>query len=225
MTFSTCNEWHRLSRLVLSLSILLLTACGLTGPFPGVPDFVSASSLPVYTGPVAAPQVAYRIDENRYFEIVPNRAAACSDASIYYRDDARGIRSFVMPLRNLGGVDLVIDAENDQYLVAPVDKGSGNCSSGGEACLGTTLPYSRDYGKTWERAHPRSSGYDVYLSGYDLIVSSGGWGEEKTKIIGTPSDINSWISFNSDVDPLPHIRKSPFDNKFHCVDDSRKKYE
>ncbi|MES2481225.1 MAG: hypothetical protein V4609_04435, partial [Pseudomonadota bacterium] len=141
-------------RLALCAFILLsalLTACGLTGPFPGVPDFVSASSLPVYTGPVAAPQVGYRIDENRYFEIVPNRAAACSDASIYYRDDARGIRSFVMPLRNLGGVDLVIDAANDQYLVAPVDKGSGNCSSGGGTCPGPGLIYSLDAGKSWKR--------------------------------------------------------------------------
>lgn len=124
---------------------------GMAGPYPGVPDFVDASSLARPQGPVAAPQVGYRIDGRRYFEIVPLGAAACSNADIYYVDKARGIRSRVLDTWELGGVDLVIDAANEEYLVGPITRGNTDCSSGGGFCGGSKLPYSTDGGRTWKR--------------------------------------------------------------------------
>ena len=44
-----------------------------------------------YTGPVAKPQVAYRIDDHRFFEVVPLEKFACARARLYYTDTARGI--------------------------------------------------------------------------------------------------------------------------------------
>ncbi|PSJ19105.1 hypothetical protein CVH10_24590, partial [Halomonas sp. ND22Bw] len=77
-------------------------------------------------GEVAAPQVAYRIDENRYFEIVPYGRGACTNAMVQFVDKAKGIRSDAVLLDpgSMGAATLIIDASNDQYLVAPVTRGN-----------------------------------------------------------------------------------------------------
>jgi hypothetical protein len=193
---------------------LVLTACsigGMAGPFPGVPELTSGSGYTRYRGPVAPPQVAYRIDENRYFEIVPNGAAACADAAIQYVDKARGIRSDVLSLRALGGVDIVIDAANDQYLVAPISRGNTDCSSGGGGCGGSTLPYSTDAGRTWKRTSPAASGgHAVYMSGENVYTSG-----MRAKISEFSLGYGSWKDGLLSEFPKPH--KAPLDTKFHCT--------
>ena len=189
-----------------------LLGCGVgRGPYPGVPDFVDASSIPVYKGPVAAPQVAYRIDENRYFEIVPLEAGACTVGRIYYNDKAKGIRSLVMSLKELGGVDLVIDAANEQYLVAPMTRGSVNCSSGGGFCGGPKLPYSIDGGRTWMRGEGRSASDEVHIQG-SVVHAIGNIPRMVDLANGKPS-LNDW-KYEGGYE-LSMIRRS-LDTKFHC---------
>jgi hypothetical protein len=215
MTCNTRNAWRRLSRIFLFSSILLLTACGLTGPFSGVPDFVSASSLPVYTGPVAAPQVAYRIDEGRYFEIVPNNKYACMYADLFYVDKGRGIRSYIYPWREGYNMDadFIIDAANDQYLVAPVDAGSGNCSSGGGTCPGPGLIYSLDAGKSWNRGEAWDSSDEINLVG-SLVYSIGD--TRLAKVV----DLEIGKPMRVDWKYVPgyrlNLRKQPIDRRLHC---------
>ena len=197
----------------------LVSGCGLgaRGPFPGVPDFVNPASVPVYKGPVAAPQVGYWIDENRYFEIVPMTDRRCSSGKVFYVDKAKGIKSLVMGTHEIGGLDLVIDAANEEFLVGPIAKGSGNCSSGGGACGGRTLPYSTDAGRTWKRARPRSSGDDVYLTGEWVLVSSGGRSEQVATLSQHPESPQAWKQFNSDKEVVPPTRRVSVDSKFHCT--------
>ena len=206
------------SRLALCAIVALstsLTACGLTGPFPGVPGFVSASSLPVYTGPVAAPQVAYRIDEGRYFEIVPNNKYACMYADLFYVDKGRGIRSYIYPWRsgyNLRS-DFIIDAANDQYLVAPVDAGSGNCSSGGGTCPGPGLIYSLDAGKSWKRGDALSPSDEINIS--DSLIYSVDKGRLASVVdlaVGAPR----WGDWKYIPGYQLNLRKQPVDRRFHC---------
>jgi len=131
-----------LTYVALLLTGILLSACTLHR---------TSGSEPPYGGPVAKPQVAYRIDEQRFFEIVPLRAGACSSADLYYTDTAHNIRSrvsYFMAGYNLR-TDFIIDAANDQYLVAPITRGNTDCESGGNGCSGSRLPYSTDGGRTW----------------------------------------------------------------------------
>lgn len=201
---------------------LLLSACGLgglTGPYPGVPELRSPGRAQPYTGEVAAPQVAYRIDENRYFEIVPNGPGACTNAMVYFNDRVQGIRTPVVKLDpgSMGAATFIIDAANDRYLVAPIVRGNTDCSSGGGLCGGSKLPYSTDGGRTWKRANPRVSGDDIYLSGEIVLVSSGGRSEQTAKLSNAPEDDATWSRFNSSKTPLPPLQKNPIDNKFHCT--------
>lgn len=198
--------------LPFSVASILLSACVATGPFPGVP-IISGSTLPPrYAGPVAAPQVVYRIDQNRYFEVVPDRAAAC-DAPVYYVDQAQGIRSYVMGAKSRGGNDLIIDAANTQYLVAPIIKGGGSCYT----CGGSWLPYSVDGGRTW--SHAISYGGGVQMSGGR--VYTGGASAKVADLVRIKK--TSDLEVNRDVwtkglrDNFPKPIKAPLDTKFHCV--------
>jgi hypothetical protein len=58
----------------------------------------------------------------------------------------------------------VIDAANDQYLVAPVTRGGTNCSSGGGIC-GDKMPYSTDGGRTWKQVWAPSPYDKLHISG------------------------------------------------------------
>jgi hypothetical protein len=120
-------------------------------------------SEPRTPGLVILPQVAYRIDENRYFEITPEND--CYGDMLYFVDKAKGIRTGVVRFDAvMNRTTLIIDAANDQYLVAPVTRGSINCSSGGGGC-GNRLPYSTDGGRTWKRAWSAGSDDDLMVSG------------------------------------------------------------
>ncbi len=120
------------------------------------------SSPPLVPQPSKPPQVVYRIDDHRYFELTPDET--CFGNMLYFVDTAKGIRSEVVIFDAvMNRTTLVIDAANDQYLVAPVTRGSINCSSGGGAC-GERLPYSVDGGRTWRRAWYPGYGDDLMAS-------------------------------------------------------------
>jgi hypothetical protein len=205
-----------LARSSMCSAAMLLTACGLTGPFPGVPGLNGPGRNPPYKGEVAPPQVAYRIDENRYFEIVPYGPGACTNAMVHFVDTAKGIRSEAVKLDpgSMGAATLIIDASNDQYLVAPVTRGNTDCSSGGGLCGGSKLPYSTDGGRTWKRANPRfTNGFDLYLAGDELFYAG-----QKVKLSRLADDDSVWPRYYvSDSNPLPPIRQGAIDRKFHCT--------
>jgi hypothetical protein len=211
------RKW--IARTLALSSAVLSTACGLTGPFPGVPDLHSPGRLRSQPVEIAAPQVAYRIDENRYFEIVPYGPGACTSAMVHFVDKAKGIRSEAVKLDpgSMGSATLVIDASNDQYLVAPVTRGNTDCSSGGGLCGGSKLPYSTDGGRTWKRANPMFSGDDIYLSGEDVYVSADGRSGQTAKLSAKPQEMESWSRFNLMKTPPTAPTKQPLDSKFHCI--------
>ena len=121
------------------------------------------------TKPPVPAQIAYRIDDHRYFEITPNND--CYGDMLYFVDTAKGIRSDVVRFDAvMNGSSLVIDAANNEYLIGPVTRGSTNCSSGGGRC-GERLPYSVDGGLTWKRAWYPGYGDDLVISGATVYRS------------------------------------------------------
>lgn len=126
-------------------------------------------AVPPAPQPLKPPQVVYRIDDHRYFELTPDET--CFGNMLYFIDTAKGIRSEVVIFDAvMNRTTLVIDAANDQYLVAPVTRGGINCSSGGGTC-GERLPYSTDGGKTWRRAWYPGYGDDLLISGSTVYRS------------------------------------------------------
>lgn len=141
-------------RLTLAALALALSACASGGASP-----------PPTPETYIPPQVAYRIDDHRYFEITPWPDGECAEKMLYFVDTAKGIRSKAVQWDNvMTQGKLIIDAANDQYLVAPVTRGGINCSSGGGACGGDQLPYSIDGGRTWTRIWAYSSREGVMIS-------------------------------------------------------------
>jgi len=203
--------------LAVMTASMLLTACALRGgPYPGVPELLPADSVDQRGRPVAPPQVVYRIDENRYFELVPRSEGACTDATVFYADKKKGIRSLVVKWDRgaMGGSAFIIDAANDQYLIGPATRGNTDCSSGGGGCGGARLPYSTDAGRTWKRvgALSPSDGMSVsstfaYSTGNDNAVSS--------LDLSLPDLAEAKWKYLPDFTFLP--RKPPFDTKFHCT--------
>lgn len=122
------------------------------------------ASSPPSLQPLKPAQVVYRIDDHRYFELTPDET--CFGNMVYFVDTAKGIRSEVVTFDAvMNRTTLVIDAANDQYLVAPVTRGGINCSSGGGGCGGDQLPYSVDGGRTWQRIWAHSSRNGVMVTG------------------------------------------------------------
>jgi hypothetical protein len=194
-------------------AIASLTACGIGSPYPGAPELIDPSRVRPYEGIVAAPQVAYRIDEHRFFEIVPRTAAACHTGALYYIDKTQGIRSHVSawePEYNLRST-FIIDAANDQYLVAPVVRGNLDCSSAGEYCAGPKLPYSVDGGRTWKRGEVSSASDDISVSG-STAYAIGNVARKVNLALGI-SSLKDWKSVPG-YQPDPHV--PPLDTKFHC---------
>jgi hypothetical protein len=199
---------HRtLDALLLVCGSALLASCVATGPYPGVP-ILGASAPPPYKGSLAAPQVAYRIDENRYFEIVPREDAACYRAGIFYTDKALGIHTLVMGIHQLGGVDLVIDAANTQYLVAPMIKGGGSCYT----CGGSWLPYSKDGGRTWKQKIANTASDPLSVSGSTAYAI--GHVPRSLDLTKSETTLKDWMQVEGDT-PRPRI--PPIDTKFRCV--------
>ena len=142
------------------LTATLICACAQTSyPHPDplkvytvadwVPDF-SPKPPPL---PIAKPQVVYRIDENRYFEIVPRSPAACERALVYYVDKKLEIYSYVIPYdaETMNGRKFRIDAANDRYLGAPTSRLNIECT-GRESryCKNLVTAFSVNFGRSWE---------------------------------------------------------------------------
>ncbi len=164
-----------------------------------------------YNGPLAPPQVVYRIDDHRNFEIVPYDQYRCG-GRLYYNDTAKGIRTNVMPV-NLGGDTFIIDAANDQYLVAPILPSSSGCQSGGGDKCADRLYYSKDAGRTWQVNKPRltNSSGDIHLIG-DTVFYAG----QRAKLSALVNGDSAWVEFYLvGKNALPTIRKAPIDTEFH----------
>ena len=142
------------------LTATLLCACAQTSythPDPlkvytvadWVPDF-SPKPPPL---PIAKPQVVYRIDENRYFEIVPRSPAACERALVYYVDKKLEIYSYVIPYdaETMNGRKFRIDAANDRYLGAPASRFNIECTGKDHYdCKKLVTAFSIDFGRSWQ---------------------------------------------------------------------------
>ncbi|MDQ0042587.1 T6SS immunity protein Tli3 family protein [Variovorax boronicumulans] len=102
----------RLTLAALALALALaLSACA-----------SGRASPPPPSQPAKPPQVVYRIDDHRYFELTPDET--CFGNMLYFIDTAKGIRSEVVTFDAvMNRTTLIIDAANDQYLVAPVTRG------------------------------------------------------------------------------------------------------
>ena len=172
------------------------------------------SAVPPAPQPVKPPQVVYRIDDHRYFELTPDET--CFGNMLYFIDTAKGSRSEVVIFDAvMNRTTLVIDAANDQYLVAPVTRGGINCSSGGGTC-GERLPYSTDGGKTWRRAWYPGYGDDLLISGSTVYrsfrIETVHTDSLDLADASTPGDTN-WKSVHGFA-VIPRI--APADTKVQC---------
>jgi hypothetical protein len=196
-------------RAAIVLTLLLLAGCGTPPP------------CVQYSGPLADPQVAYRIDDNRYFELVPQQAAACVEGTLTYVDRQQGIRSALFhwtgrDYRTIPNDGFIIDATNTRYLIGPWKRFPYSCQSGGGGCE-DRLPYSTDSGRTWQYATPRWSGARATLIGAEVFLID-------SKVFGSKADLSKqaltfddWSSFYPPDHPVPRPREDPSDNHFHCT--------
>uniref|UniRef100_UPI000D4CB42B T6SS immunity protein Tli3 family protein n=1 Tax=unclassified Variovorax TaxID=663243 RepID=UPI000D4CB42B len=185
------------------------------------------SAVPPAPQPVKPPQVVYRIDDHRYFELTPDET--CFGNMLYFIDTAKGIRSEVVIFDAvMNRTTLIIDAANDQYLVAPVTRGGINCSSGGGACGGDKMPYSTDGGKTWKRVYSPGTTYDLMVSGPHAYQSwhRPAYGTTSTDALDLTNDItatggvNGPLRYEAEWKPVKDFtfqpRIAPVDTKVRC---------
>ncbi len=183
-----------------------------------------------YAGPVATPQIAYRIDAHRYFEVVPQQHLACARARLYYTDTVRGIHSNVFSWDRVSNGTFIIDAANDQYLIAPIIHSSSDCQTGGGDFCSDQLLFSQDAGKTWKTT---ATYYSVitYLTGttiYEHAPDHGGHRAELDVNIPDSQPSGEWLpggsfkrysrlTWTAYPEPdLPPPRIPPIDIKFQC---------
>jgi hypothetical protein len=174
--------------------------------------------IPQYDGPVAPPQVAYRIDDHRYFEVVPKQNMACTRARLFYVDTARGIRTNVTSWDRILWGRLLIDAANDQYLISPIiGMDPDDCQSGDSRSTGicnSRLRYSLDAGRTWKVTVSRNidDHEDVYLVG-DTVYHAG----KRARLPALASGDSAWTDFLSGgQNKMPPVVKPPIDNEPNC---------
>ena len=209
------------STLALTAVSVLLPACA-HGPYPGGPELLPAGSLDRRGRPVAPPQVVYRIDENRYFELVPRGEGACTDATVYYADKEQGIRSLVVKWDRgaMGGSTFIIDPANDQYLIGPATRGNTDCSSGGGSCGGPRLPYSTDAGRTWKRADALSPTAPVTVTGSSVYAVRATGSVELLDFTKDSVEMKDWQGMPKGTRP-PAPRTPPIDNIFRCTENGK----
>lgn len=186
----------------------LLAACGTQTTFtPGV-------------GPVAAPQVAYRIDDHRYFEVVPLENLSCARARLFYTDTSHGIHTNVADWDRIAKGGFVIDAANDLYLVTPIIDSSSGCQIGAGDLCASRLMYSRDRGTTWQVNKPpyTVARDDVYL--IDGVVYYAGR-QAPISALEKKGD-GAWTRFYVDGrNTMPSVEKQPIDDRLHCQSDRK----
>jgi hypothetical protein len=189
------------------LAALLLASCTPT---------ITYTPIPPYDGPIAPPQVAYRIDNHRYFEIVPKENLACARARLFYVDTDRGIRTNVTSWDRINYGRLVIDAAADQYLISPIIGMEPDCQTGDYASTmcDPRLRYSVDGGRTWKVTIPKNADVhgDVYLVG-DAVYYSG----QRARIPDLAAGEGAWAGFSLDgPNKLPPVVKPSIDSEPHC---------
>lgn len=192
-------------RLALATAAVGLVACG-----------VGRASPPLAPAPdsAAATEVAYRIDDHRFFELESD--GGCFGGMLYFVDTAKGIRSGVVKFDPvMSGTTLIIDAANDQYLVAPVTRGGNtNCSSGGGACGGNKMPYSTDGGRTWQLVWAHSPRNGVMVSGPIAYNVDGADLVQSLKLTLPRPQSNDWKYL---PDFIFKPRFAPVDTKVWCT--------
>ena len=185
---------------------MLLTACVAPDPRTYV--------YPEYSGPVAAPQTVYRIDENRYFEVVPYENSACERATIYYNDKKQGIHSKVVAWDwgRMTESKFIIDAANTNYLVAPIKDSNADCGAdtSASAACSARLPYSTDGGRTWKYGKPRWTNSGPIVLTSDQVF----YAHSAAKIADLPQGFAAWKEIDYE---FPQPRKAPLDTEFHCI--------
>lgn len=167
-----------------------------------------------YAGPVAAPQVAYRIDGHRYFEVVPREKFACARARLFYNDTAHGIRSDVASWDRVWNGALIIDAATDNYLVSPIINSSSACQTGGGDLCASRLYYSQNGGRSWQIAKPRMTlaGGAVHLIG-DTVFYAG----QRARVPDLVNGDQAWLDFFIGAEnKLPSVARPPVDTRLHC---------
>jgi hypothetical protein len=174
---------------------------------------VTYHEMPRYTGPVAPPQVAYRIDDHRYFEIVPKENYACFPARLEYVDTALGIRTDVTSWNQIAAHNVFIIDAASNYLVTPLI--DPDCETGGgDACM-PFIRYSTDAGRTWQVGRPRYSSPaadDVYLIGETVY-----YGGQRARVPDLSSGYSAWSSYPmTGRNELPLAGKAPIDTGMHC---------
>ncbi|WP_211443282.1 T6SS effector phospholipase Tle3 domain-containing protein [Collimonas humicola] len=201
----------KLIHLAAAVAVLQLSACASSYSPPTAPQYVP------YAGPIAPSQVVYRIDEHRYFEVVPYEDSACANTWLYYTDTSKGIHTKITSSNGLMESEkFIIDAANDQYLVALVKNSNEDCGAdtSDSAACSNRLPYSTDAGRTWKYVptvrHGPSTlvGSSIFLGKIDvgmLDLSKG----EITK--------HDWKYDDSRELYIPKPHKAPLDTKFHCI--------
>ena len=208
---------------VIAGLILLLSGCSSRGNYVELP----------YKGPLAEPQKVYRIDDHRFFEMVPRNKSACEDARIYYTDTEKGIHVNIMrwDAASHQKRPFMIDAANDQYLIAPNLQSSMNCSAGGGDSCSDILYFSQDGGKTWLAGSGISSYHPNYLTGttvYNYEPKHDNSGYEAQVNVPIPSSTKSIIEAGGAVkrvsllkwkdieSAIPVPRKAPLDSIIYC---------
>jgi len=174
----------------------------------------------VYTGPVAAPQVAYRIDEHRYFEVVPLQDLACARARLFYTDTRQGIHVDVATWDRVSKGKLSIDATNDMYLVTPIILSSSGCQTGDGASdqCASWLYYSRDAGRSWMRALSPLYGR-VELVGATVYV--GTLSVDTLDLSKNSIATKDWERHSDRAFIVPPPQKAPIDSSPHCNPNAR----
>ncbi|MES2299378.1 MAG: hypothetical protein V4582_20230 [Pseudomonadota bacterium] len=187
----------------LAAAGLLLAAC------------VTSPAFTPYAGPIAAPQVAYRIDSHRYFEVVPLEDMACARARLYYTDTARGIHVNVTGWDRVSKGTLVIDAANDEYLVAPIILSGSSCQTGdaGSDLCAARLFYSQDGGRNWKSTVSLLYGR-VHLTGSAAYI-----GTLSVDVVDISKDNIArpdWVRHSEDGFTIPAPKKAPVDIQPNC---------
>lgn len=187
------------------LGMALLAAC-VTGP-----------TIYRYNGPPAPSQVVYRIDDHRYFMIEPRLNYACVQANLNYVDMKRGIRTYVpgwdrMEKRGR----FLIDAANDDYLVAPIAGMDTACAPDADpAHCESFMVYSKDAGRTWEitkQLRHREYNGEVRLTG-DTVYYAG----HRARLPELAAGDTAWTAVSpEDQSKLPPLGKLPVDTELHC---------
>jgi len=193
----------------LIIVLLLLAACARPQAPQAAVDVSDKSATD-------ATQIAYRIDADRFFEIVPSGGLSCGRARVYYTDRQRGIHTDVASWDLLSDGQFIIDATNDQYLVAPVVRSTSDCQSGSgtsEICA-SALYYSQDAGRTWQIKKPVLNSGDMSLIGSKFYV--GGNETDVIDISPSSSDAFHWSRFMTSQVRIPSPAKPPIDTRFHC---------